>query len=114
VDGCTIRSGSCSGSSAAADGRGGHHVRAQADLQRGRSQGHRQSGALPAAINEPEEAESICLDILEVDADNQEVLVMLLLAITDQFGKNPDVGAGMRTGCWRSCEGSTSGPTTPG
>jgi len=45
-------------------------------------------------LNEPEEAESICLDILRVDADNQEVLVMLLLAITDQFGKNPDVGAG--------------------
>ena len=45
-------------------------------------------------LNEPEEAESICLDILQVDADNQEVLVMLLLAITDQFGKNPDVGAG--------------------
>ena len=37
-------------------------------------------------LNEPEEAESICLDILQVDADNQEVLVMLLLAITDQFG----------------------------
>jgi hypothetical protein len=45
-------------------------------------------------LNEPEEAESICLDILQVDADNQEVLVMLLLAITDQFGKNHDVGAG--------------------
>src|SRR5882724_11159105 len=45
-------------------------------------------------LNEPEEAESICLDILQVDADNQEVLVMLLLAITDQFGKHPDVGAG--------------------
>ena len=42
-------------------------------------------------LNEPEEAESICLDILQVDADNQEVLVMLLLAITDQFGKNHDV-----------------------
>jgi hypothetical protein len=45
-------------------------------------------------LNEPQEAESICRDILAVDADNQEVLVMLLLAITDQFGKTPDVGVG--------------------
>jgi hypothetical protein len=36
-------------------------------------------------LNEPEEAESICLDILAVDADNQSALVMLLLALTDQF-----------------------------
>ena len=45
-------------------------------------------------LNEPQEAESICLDILRVDPDHQEVLAMLLLAITDQFGKNVDVGAG--------------------
>jgi hypothetical protein len=37
-------------------------------------------------LNEPSEAESICLDILEVDPENQEALVMLLLARTDQFG----------------------------
>ena len=40
-------------------------------------------------LNEPEEAESICLDILRVDADNQEVLVMLLLggqALEQRFG----------------------------
>jgi hypothetical protein len=43
-------------------------------------------------LNEPEEAESICRDILAVDADNQEALVMLLLAITDQFGKAANVG----------------------
>src|SRR3989440_9826979 len=42
--------------------------------------------------NEPQEAESICLDILRVDPDRQEVLTMLLLAITDQFGKSPHVG----------------------
>jgi hypothetical protein len=50
--------------------------------------------AIPAALdkaeryrllNEPEEAESICLDILAVDPDNQAALVMLLLALTDQF-----------------------------
>ena len=43
-------------------------------------------------LNEPQEAESICRDILAVDADNQEVLAMLLLSITDQFGRNADVG----------------------
>lgn len=36
-------------------------------------------------LNEPWEAESICLDVLEVDPDNQRALVMLLLAVTDQF-----------------------------
>jgi hypothetical protein len=36
-------------------------------------------------LNEPEEAESICLDILAVQPANQEALVMLLLALTDQF-----------------------------
>jgi len=36
-------------------------------------------------LNEPGEAESICLDALEVDPDNQEALVTLLLARTDQF-----------------------------
>jgi tetratricopeptide (TPR) repeat protein len=45
-------------------------------------------------LNEPQEAESICRDILAIDPDNQEVLVMLLLAITDQFRKSADVGAG--------------------
>jgi len=37
-------------------------------------------------LNQSWATESICLDILEVDATNQPVLVMLLLAITDQFG----------------------------
>ena len=36
-------------------------------------------------LNEPLEAESICLDILEVDPDNQQALVTLLLALTDKF-----------------------------
>ncbi len=38
-------------------------------------------------LNEPEEAESICLDILRIDPENQQALVVLLLARTDQFGK---------------------------
>jgi tetratricopeptide (TPR) repeat protein len=36
-------------------------------------------------LNEPVEAESICRDVLEVDPGNQEALVTLLLALTDQF-----------------------------
>jgi len=36
-------------------------------------------------LNEPVEAESICLDVLRMDPENQEVLLMLLLALTDQF-----------------------------
>jgi hypothetical protein len=36
-------------------------------------------------LNEPTQAESICLDVLAVDSDNQQALVMLLLALTDQF-----------------------------
>jgi tetratricopeptide (TPR) repeat protein len=43
-------------------------------------------------LNEPAEAESICHDVLEVDPENQEALVMLLLAITDRFGKGYAVG----------------------
>ena len=36
-------------------------------------------------LNEPSEAESICRDVLAVDPDNQDALVTLLLALTDQF-----------------------------
>src|SRR5258705_12812784 len=42
-------------------------------------------------LNEPREAESICLDVLEIDPENQKALVILLLSITDQFGRrDPD------------------------
>jgi hypothetical protein len=50
--------------------------------------------AIPAALvkaeryrllNEPGEAESICLDVLQIDPGNQDALVMLILALTDQF-----------------------------
>jgi hypothetical protein len=37
-------------------------------------------------LNEPGEAESICLDILEVDPGNQHARITLLLALSDQFG----------------------------
>ncbi len=36
-------------------------------------------------LNDPEQAESICMDVLEVEPDNQQALVLLLLAMTDQF-----------------------------
>jgi tetratricopeptide (TPR) repeat protein len=42
-------------------------------------------------LNEPEEAESICRDILAVDPQHQLALRMLGLTITDQFGSGtPD------------------------
>jgi len=53
-----------------------------------------QPGAVPKALEkaeryrllaEPDEAESICLDILAIEPDNQSALVTLLLALTDQF-----------------------------
>ena len=52
--------------------------------------------AIPAALekamryrllNEPAEAESICLDVLKADPENQEALITLLLALTDRFTK---------------------------
>lgn len=51
-------------------------------------------GAIPAALakaehyrflNEPEEAESICIDVLEVEPDNQRALILLILARADQL-----------------------------
>ncbi|MDB4967341.1 MAG: hypothetical protein JWN44_3030 [Myxococcales bacterium] len=50
--------------------------------------------AIPAALakaekyrllNEPEQAESICRDVLAVDERNQPALVTLVLSLTDQF-----------------------------
>jgi hypothetical protein len=57
--------------------------------------------AIPAALekavryrllNEPGEAESICLDILKADPENQEAIITLLLAFTDRFEKGYGVG----------------------
>ena len=53
--------------------------------------------AVPAALekascyrylNEPAEAESICLDILEVEPDHQQARITLILALTDQFQRD--------------------------
>ncbi|MBV8895782.1 MAG: hypothetical protein JO051_04670 [Acidobacteriaceae bacterium] len=38
-------------------------------------------------LDEPWQAESICLDVLSVEPANQQALITLLLSITDQFGK---------------------------
>jgi hypothetical protein len=60
--------------------------------------------AVPAALakaeryrllNEPGEAESICLDVLQVDPDNQDAIVMLILALTDQFPHEAGATAGL-------------------
>jgi len=39
-------------------------------------------------LNESWAAESICLDVLEIDPANQEALVALLLSITDSFSED--------------------------
>ena len=58
--------------------------------------------AIPAALekamryrllNEPAEAESICLDVLNAEPDNQLALTTLLLALTDRFGATYAVGS---------------------
>jgi len=50
--------------------------------------------AVPAALekahryrllNEPEQAQSICEDVLRIDPENQEALTSLILALTDRF-----------------------------
>jgi len=43
-------------------------------------------------LNEPAEAESISLDVLRTDPDNQQALVILLLALSDLFSKGYAVG----------------------
>jgi hypothetical protein len=42
-------------------------------------------------LNEPAEAESICRDVLRAEPGNQRALVMLLLTLTDQFGRGVGV-----------------------
>ena len=39
-------------------------------------------------LNEPLQAESICLDILATAPENEQALVCLLLALSEQFGEN--------------------------
>ena len=41
-------------------------------------------------LNEPSDAESICRDVLAVEADNEEASVSLLLSLSDQFEDRSD------------------------
>jgi hypothetical protein len=43
-------------------------------------------------LNEPGAAESIYLDILAIDPDNQEALKNIVLAMSDRFGKDYAIG----------------------
>ena len=54
--------------------------------------------AIPAALakveryrllNEPDQAESICRDILDCEPAHQQAMVSLILTLSDQFGKRP-------------------------
>ncbi|HJZ56964.1 MAG TPA: hypothetical protein VKE74_18490 [Gemmataceae bacterium] len=48
-------------------------------------------------LNEPEQAESICHDVLRLDPDHQEALTTLILALTDRFaGPRPVPGRVVR------------------
>ena len=43
-------------------------------------------------LNEPSAAQSICLDVLEVEPDNQEALVIIVLAMSDRLDRDYNVG----------------------
>ena len=45
-------------------------------------------------LNEPNEAESICRDILEIDPANREARISLILAMTDEFPQDDRAFAG--------------------
>jgi tetratricopeptide (TPR) repeat protein len=56
--------------------------------------------AIPAALakaeryrllNEPRQSESICQDVLRIDPDNEQALITLILALTDQFDRGTHV-----------------------
>ena len=77
------------------------------------------TGAIPAALakaeryrllNESGQAESICQDVLAVDPDNQEALVMMILAVTDQFR---DEGTASPRGPGRAAGAAASRTSTP-
>jgi hypothetical protein len=59
--------------------------------------------AIPAALakaeryrllNEPEQSQSICEDVLRADPDNRDAKVMLILALSDQFALHLPQAAG--------------------
>ena len=68
-------------------------------------------------LNQPRVAESICLDILAVDENNQQALIALLLALTDQFGLEATIGVNAALKYVQRLEGkyaqASSGNVTP-
>lgn len=46
-------------------------------------------------LNEPRLAESICRDILAIEPDNQDALITLILALSDQYGPGSKVSEAM-------------------
>jgi hypothetical protein len=48
-------------------------------------------------LNEPEQAESICLDVLAVEPHHSGALKTLVLALTDQFASRPGTAKRART-----------------
>jgi len=55
------------------------------------------------SLLEPEIAESICLDILHIDNDNQQALVIYILALTDQIHhteKQSQIKVAKKTNTW--------------
>src|SRR5688500_1107382 len=66
-------------------------------------------GSVPAALekaeryrllNDPEQAESICRDILAVEPTHQEALRVIILALTDQFGYGRGHGGVREARAW--------------
>ena len=54
-------------------------------------------------LNEPAEAESICLDVLQADPENQQAIITLLLAVSDRFSKGYGVKSDTRRkSFWRA------------
>src|SRR5438445_13610084 len=52
-------------------------------------------------LNEPGEAESICRDALQAEPENQDAVVTLLLAVTDQFDDEAATAVG---DAWKCAE----------
>src|SRR5437762_3354764 len=56
-------------------------------------------------LNEPGEAESICRDALQADPGNQDAIVTLLLAVTDQFDDDAATAVGEAWKCAERIQG---------
>ena len=64
-------------------------------------------------LNEPDEAQSICEDVLAADPDNSKRVRTLILAITDSFPQHDAPQASRAQELVARLPSSTSAPTTP-